>query len=569
LASGFGVGITLNGTVTSTGTGAISITGVGDNNGNNQAGIFLDNGTTSAHNGSITMQGSNGSGAGYAGIGTSPGTTNQILSTGTASITLIGAGTNGASDISLTGTATTIGGASDTGAISFTANLLSTASTTIQTTGNVSFATLTAPTTIGVAGGAGTLQVPTSGITAGSVTIGSTSGTGNITVGAQTLPANELIQTGSGNIEFSGAQTDGTNTLNAVTNSGNIILDQGSKIISNASSGNSIVLAGANFINNDANDGANALNAGTGTARYLVYSTDPLLNTLSGLSDAGIHIFNKTYAGYAPASVTQTGNLFLYSLAPTITVTANNQSMTYGGSSLPTLTYTVSGLVDGDTAGSVLAGAATTSTLATAYNGTAGSGSNAGNYTITASNGTLANAIGYTFATPVGGTLTVNKAQLTVTAANQSMTYGGSEPSLSYSYTGLENGDNIANFTGALSRASGNSVGAYSILRYTLAATGNYTIGTYNIGTFTTTAIVIPNTVVRVSQDPSLNMSTNSNAKSIVSDTHAAPEKTKTYTSPAVDIRASLAPSSGASCDSYSKKDDTCTAHIVGRTQHS
>ena len=34
-----------------------------------------------------------------------------------------------------------------------------------------------------------------------------------------------------------------------------------------------------------------------------------------------------------------------------LTVTANNQSMTYGGSTLPTLTDTISGLANGDTAG--------------------------------------------------------------------------------------------------------------------------------------------------------------------------------------------------------------------------
>src|ERR1700730_5842616 len=102
-------------------------------------------------------------------------------------------------------------------------------------------------------------------------------------------------------------------------------MDQNAKIALTATSGNSIVLAsGGNFINNDSNDGTSALSPGTGTARYLVDSADPSFNTLSGLRSASAHICNKTYAGYAPGSVTQTGKLFLYSLAPTISVTADN-----------------------------------------------------------------------------------------------------------------------------------------------------------------------------------------------------------------------------------------------------
>ena len=55
------------------------------------------------------------------------------------------------------------------------------------------------------------------------------------------------------------------------------------------------------------------------------------------------------------------------------------------------MTDSITGYVNGEGSG-VLFGSPTLSTTATAYNGTAGSGSNAGTYTITAGNGTLSAA---------------------------------------------------------------------------------------------------------------------------------------------------------------------------------
>ena len=222
------------------------------------------------------------------------------------------------------------------------------------------------------------------------------------------------------------------------------------------------------------------LSPGSGTARYLVYSTDPSLNTLSGLSDAGIHIFNKTYSGYAPGSVTQTGDLFLYSLAPIITVTANNQNMTYGGNTLPSLTYSLSGLIDNDTS-SILTGAPTISTAATAYNGTVGSGSNAGTYTITAALNNLANSIGYSLST-VNSTLTVNKATLTVTADNQTRLYGQSNPTFTETVSGYVNGDTAAILTGS---ATGSSVATNTTGIGTATITGSTAGFGVNDGNYT------------------------------------------------------------------------------------
>jgi hypothetical protein len=87
------------------------------------------------------------------------------------------------------------------------------------------------------------------------------------------------------------------------------------------------------------------------------------------------------------------------------------------------------------------------------------------------------------------GTLSdsIAPAALTVTADNQSMAYGGTVPSLSYTYAGLVNNDTSGSFTGALATAatSGSNVAGYDITQGTLAATGNYTIGSFTKGTLT------------------------------------------------------------------------------------
>ncbi len=157
-----------------------------------------------------------------------------------------------------------------------------------------------------------------------------------------------------------------------------------------------------------------------------------------------------------------------------LTLTATNESMTYGGT-VPALTYTYTGLVNGDSTASFSGGLTTTATSSTSVGG----------YPIT--QGTLAATGNYTIGTFSAGTLTVNAAPLTVTAANISMTYGGTVPALTYTYTGLVNGDSTATFSGGLTTTatSSTSVGGYPITQGTLAASGNYAIGTFNGGTLT------------------------------------------------------------------------------------
>ncbi len=110
---------------------------------------------------------------------------------------------------------------------------------------------------------------------------------------------------------------------------------------------------------------------------------------------------NNTYAGNSK-------NRGLTVAKAHLTVSAVAKSKVYGAA-VPTLAATFSGFVNGDTA-KVVSGAAKLTTTATASSGV-------GTYPITIAKGTLS-AANYDFPKLVNGTLTVTKAQLTVTAVN-------------------------------------------------------------------------------------------------------------------------------------------------------
>ena len=186
-----------------------------------------------------------------------------------------------------------------------------------------------------------------------------------------------------------------------------------------------------------------------------------------------------------------------------LTITANNQTKVYGAA-LPTLTVTYTGLVNGDTPATFSSAPNTPPAIITTA--TASSHVSGNPYSITASGAVDSDySISY-----VAGTLTVTPAPLTVTANNQTMVYGGAVPALTYTYTGLVNGDSSASFTGSLATAATSSSSAgssYAITEGTLAATGNYTIGTFTSGMLTvepTTTSTSTSTKLASSADPSL-----------------------------------------------------------------
>ena len=164
-----------------------------------------------------------------------------------------------------------------------------------------------------------------------------------------------------------------------------------------------------------------------------------------------------------------------------LTVTANSDSMTYGGV-VPPLSVRYSGFVNEDNASKLT----TQDTVTT----TATSASGVGSYPITASGVADSNyTINY-----VGGTMTVSPAALVVTANNESMSYGGTVPALTVSYSGFVNWDSASKLTtqatATTTATSDSALGTYPITAAG-AADSNYTIsyvpGTLTVGPATLT----------------------------------------------------------------------------------
>ncbi len=262
-----------------------------------------------------------------------------------------------------------------------------------ESIGTVSLSSTGAASTVGVGSYPIVASAATGGtFTASNYTIGYTNGALSVTPKALTV--NGLTVSGK---TYDGTTTAAINT-SAVSLAGLVGSDQVT-----------VTVTGANFV---------SANAGTHTVS---------LTSTNGGADVG------NYTITAPNSLTGT-----ISQAP-LTVTADAKSMTYGGNALPSLTYTSSGFVNNETA-SLFSGAL--ATTATAYNGTAGSGSNAGTYPIAV--GTLSAGGNYAIAY-TGANLTVNKAPLSVTGNSPSMTYGANSlPSLGTAYSGYVNGDTSA-----------------------------------------------------------------------------------------------------------------------------
>jgi fibronectin-binding autotransporter adhesin len=211
---------------------------------------------------------------------------------------------------------------------------------------------------------------------------------------------------------------------------------------------------------------------GVGSSRGL-YSTDTLTGALAttATTTTNVGTVSITQGTLANSNYAMTFNNGTLTIGKAdLTVTAANDSKTYNG-----LAYaggngvTYSGFVNSET-NSVLGG-----TLS--YTGNSQNVVNAGSYTITPQGYTSNNYnLAYT-----NGTLTVNKADLTVTAANDSKTYNG----LAYAggngvtYSGFVNSETNSVLGGTLSY-TGNSQNVVNAGSYTITPQG-YTSNNYNL----------------------------------------------------------------------------------------
>ncbi|SUC94504.1 hemagglutination activity domain-containing protein [Pseudomonas aeruginosa] len=146
-----------------------------------------------------------------------------------------------------------------------------------------------------------------------------------------------------------------------------------------------------------------------------------------------------------------------------LNVIADGKTKVYGDAD-PSLTYQVSGLKNGDTAGAVLNGGSLSRVA----------GENVGVYGI--NQGDLALNSGNYDLSYQGNNLTITKALLNVIADGKTKVYGDADPSLTYQVSGLKNGDSAGSIlTGGLNRDAGENVGVYGINQGGLVLTsGNY-----------------------------------------------------------------------------------------------
>ena len=209
-------------------------------------------------------------------------------------------------------------------------------------------------------------------------------------------------------------------------------------------------------------------------------TTPPTCSTTAS-SSSPVGTYGSSCSGAVDSNYTisYVNGSVLVNKAP-LSIAASSDSMIYGGTA-PSITASYSGFVNGDTAASLT----TPPTCSTA----ASSSSTAGSYPTSCSGATSSNyAITY-----VNGSVQVNPAPLSVAASSDSMTYGGSVPTITASYSGFVNGDTAGSLntppTCSTTASSTSPVGSY-LSACSGAADSNYLI-TYVGGSVQVTAATL------------------------------------------------------------------------------
>ncbi|MBL7872716.1 MAG: gliding motility-associated C-terminal domain-containing protein, partial [Cyclobacteriaceae bacterium] len=231
---------------------------------------------------------------------------------------------------------------------------------------------------------------------------------------------------------------------------------------------------------------ATQLNATASVAGNFAYT--PPSGTILNVGTSQVLSVNFTPSDGTNYNVVNGTTVLISVTKAMLTVTANNQSRTYGAAN-PALTISYSGFVNSENT-SVLntAPAAATAAIGTTPVGT---------YPITVSGGVATN---YDF-TYVSGTLTVTKASVTAIALDANRIYGAANPSFTITYTGLLNGENSSVIdtppTASTVATALSNAGTYPIT-VSGGIDNNYTL-LYTSGTLTITKA----TVTATAQDAS------------------------------------------------------------------
>ncbi|MBY0577589.1 MAG: hypothetical protein K2P57_00925, partial [Burkholderiales bacterium] len=461
----FGGGVGGTGAAMGTGTASSAVA----------SGIYLSGATLNAGGGNITMRGAGASGVSFGADGIYITNGSVVQTTGAGAITLSGTGGAGGAGSSL-----------NSGIRLGTAALLSSVNGTIALNGQGGSGALGSNYGVYVHNGA---RIASTGST---VTLSGAGGVGAASnaillsgapVGGVVNAAAGVSMSGTGPVVINGPVLAPSISVRAT----GITLGT---TLSASGIGNAIVLdAGlGNFINNA---GSGAL-VNTGGGRWLIYSANPANDTFGSLSSANLPLWNKTYAGYSPSSVVETGNRYLFSYQPALIASVNggNITRTYGAVSAAPAT-TITGLVNAATYGGVF----TQESYGTGAASSAGLAANAPvtatPYVVTAD---LITPVGYGATTYNNVTLTVNPATLMVTATGVDKVYDGTmtghvtladnrfswdAANLGITYTasfadknaGVAKPLNVTGFA-----LTGVAAGNYTLANATVTATANITI---------------------------------------------------------------------------------------------
>ena len=279
----------------------------------------------------------------------------------------------------------------------------------------------------------------------------------------------------------------------SLTSNGNITINTGF-IISSTVNKQIVLNANGNFINNSSSSAVSSTN-------WVIYSTNPTLNTFGGLNSGKKAVWEKTI-NTSPAS-NYTGKNYVFKDKGTLIITTtNNNSKTYGD---PTVNISNNYIISGTTqsftsnylSNSIIPDCSSTA-LILSSSGTLQS-SLVGSYLINASG--LTENPGFTINYNNIGNLNINKKSLTINAVNDTKIYGNISTStlgitydssgntittglVGYSINGLitANNDTISQIQlSSIGSLSISSVASYSIIPFIYTSSANVTPGNYNI----------------------------------------------------------------------------------------
>ena len=241
--------------------------------------------------------------------------------------------------------------------------------------------------------------------------------------------------------------------------------------VTSSATGDAITLATDGLFTNLA--GAGALSTPNG--RWLIYTqtggnsghSDPN-NDFGGLAGTSYYgsVYNFGTGGFTSAP--NAGNRFVYGYRPVLTVTPSSLHLVYDGT-VPNVTTTITGLVNGDSAANAWSGAAAIT----------GVGSDAGSYTAYSALGTLSSEMGYTFVF-VPGTVIIDPRVISAVLHANDRTYDGTtNASGSLTLSGVLAGDTVTANAGSMafdSRNAGTRTVTAGGITLSGASAGNYTV---------------------------------------------------------------------------------------------